>query len=305
MAKCFTMGIRSDLSKAVKGYFDKFSVLPPKNIRVDSTSDIKGSLSFEHFIKTISKSPANEFVLVVHGHENGGGLYLSLVSGNNSVQTTRENLKILNDIADKKDGKISPIDKKKLALTDAHISRLLKLRGELHKKQIKMVEFRGCNLGRDLESVKQFRSFFGAGNFGAPKLHSFFGSQPTGSGRGLMTSHTISHKGTTYTYTSDFNGKKCHCCFGLNARNKPKNGHVVADDESTIDRWIQANFSATATKGNAKKIAVHGLWFIPQVKIVNIDPTDIVDPPRPRPIFPLAKDAKGNNEYRMHMTYSP
>ena len=303
MAKCFTMDIGTARATEVQKYFAKFKVLPPKNVRVDSTTDIIGHASFENLGKRIVLDKADEFVIVVHGHENGSGLFLPLANGNESVRTLHTNLKILNEIADSKGGKISESDKNKLALSETQIKRLLKLRSDLHAKKIKTVEFRGCNLGRNKSSVQQFRSFFGADTFGAPNLHSFFGQFPTKSGSSVMSSHAKSHQGTTFTYTSDFAGKKCHCCVGVNTSRKPVNGHIVADDDATLDRWIQANLSATASKGSDKKIPTHGLWIIPTIDLTN--PDIFAQPDPPRPIFPLATDANGLNEYRLHMVYSP
>lgn len=303
MGKCFTMDIGLERSKAVEKYFEKFKILPPNDLRVDSTRNIYGKPSFENLIKEVLKDKADESLFVVHGYENGSGLYLPLANGTDSVKTTKGNLKVLNEIADKKGGNISPDDKNKLSLKEAQIKRLLNLRKKLHAKKIMTVEFRGCNLGRDTQSVEQFRLFFGAKTFGAPKLHSFFGQSPIKSGSDVMKNHTKTHQGKTYTYTSNFDGKKCHCCFGVNASRKPVNGHIVADDNPTLDRWIQANLSATAVKGNAKVIATHGLWIIPQIKLDDPDP--LAEPDPPRPIFPLAKNRDGDNEYKLNMVYAP
>ncbi|HSM60596.1 MAG TPA: hypothetical protein VK849_07345, partial [Longimicrobiales bacterium] len=184
------------------------------------------------------------------------------------------------------------------------IQRLLELMETVQEKSIRAIEFRGCNLGRNRESVTQFRGFFGTTSFGAPDLHSFFGRNPVGTGAGIMRGHAGSHQGTTHTYTQTFGDKRCHCCIGVDTRDKPVNGHIVADDSGTLDRWIQANFQANSTQGRGRQLAIHGLWKLPTVDLSDPDPTaGLFD--RPRPIFPLQSDGQGHNEYAQHIVYSP
>ncbi len=297
MAKCFTMDLSIARTRAVQAYFAKFSVLPTSNIRVDTTVNIVGPPSFENLIRRVAADSAQDFVLVVHGDPNGDGLLLPLANGRTMAQAraTGKNLKVLNDIAGKK-GVISPADRSNLSLDDGQINRLLALRDLLHKKKMRVIEFRGCNLGRSALSMQQFRAFFGA-PFGAPDLYSFFGEQPAKSGSSVMCSHASTHQGTTYTYTSDYGGKKCLCCIGVDLiTQKPVNGHLIADDDPTIDRWIQDKLSVTGTKGNAKSVPIHGLWLLRDEN----DP-DPLSPPRP--IFPLAVDGKKRNEYSLHTQY--
>ena len=88
-------------------------------------------------------------------------------------------LQILMDIEPTQAGRCIDADERtKTQLTDVEINRLIDLMKKVRAKNFKLVEFRGCNLGRNVSSVDRFRRFFGAQTFGAPKLHSFFGTFP-------------------------------------------------------------------------------------------------------------------------------
>lgn len=303
----FSIGLDVGRANAVRAYFDKFSVLPPRSLAVTSTTTVPGPASFETLIRAVAASKADRFVIVVHGHEDGSGLFLPLANRNRNPvgeRTTHDRLRRLRAIAARDPARIDPDDRQLLNLRDAEIERLIQHMQTLQAKNIQAIEFRGCNLGRDLRSVKQFRNFFGASSFGAPDLHSFFGLNPVGTGDRIMGNHTSSHKGTTHTYTQRFADKTCHCCIGVNKQRKPVNGHIVADDEATVDKWIQANLQVKATKGRDRRLPVHGLWEIPTVDLDDPDPlAGLRD--KPRPIFPLALDAQDRNEYERHIVYSP
>jgi hypothetical protein len=301
----FTIGLHADLARAVKAYFDKFTVLPPRSLSVGSTKALTGPASFETLVSAVAASSADRFVIVVHGHEDGSGLFLPLANRGRlpvGARTTHDKLQRLRTIAARTPAHIDDPDRQTLQLRDAEIQRLIALMKTLQAKHIQAVEFRGCNLGRNVHSVAHFRSFFGAASFGAPNLHSFFGRDPVGTGANLMRTHAQSHQGTTYTYTQTFGGKTCHCCIGVNDKSKPQNGHIVADDLPTVDLWIQANLQAGATLGSARMLPIHGLWELPTI---DLDHPDILADPKPRPIFPLATNAQGHNEYQQHIVYSP
>ncbi len=307
MAIALTLGIEAGLAGSVKAYFDKFKVLPPKNTVVSQTKSLAGVVSFETLLNGIlAEAKTTDFVIVVHGHETGNGLFLKLVSRSGTAagfETTNEMLQILMDINKRDPANATDAELAKLQITQAEVTRLIGIMKKVRDKSLGTVEFRGCNLGRNLSSVTRFREFLGAKIFGAPNLHSFFGKFPTGTGANLMGSHDKSHNGTTETYTQTLAGHTCHCCIGLNTHRKPDNGHIVADDATTLDAWIKANFDANAALGTAKELAVHGLW-----EFRKADPNDpaAVEPP-PRPIFPLAVASdganKGKNEYVLHVIY--
>ena len=302
-ATAFTIGLSADLTRAVSQYFTKFRVLPPKNLSVTSTATPRGVVCFETLLSAVSASSMTSFVIVVHGHEDGSGLFLPLAKRGQAAvgaRTTHDKLQLLMTIAGRSPARIDGDDQQSLQLRDAEIGRLIALMQSIRSKNIQSIEFRGCNLGRNSNSVGRFRSFFGAASFGAPKLHSFFGLNPTGTGTNLMTSHTSSHQGTTLTYSQTLSGKTCHCCIGVNDQRKPQNGHIVADDDRTLDLWIQKNFDSTATRGQERQLPIHGLWKFPEIDLN--DPLANLDP---RPIFPLETNAQNQSEYKLHVVYSP
>lgn len=308
MGTALTLGISQPLSTAVTNYFKKFRVLPPKALTVTKTKVLGGVHSFETLLNAIIAENDTDFVIVVHGHETGNGLFLKLATRGNAAggfETTHEMLQILMDIEPRKPARIDADERTKTQLTDVEINRLIDLMKKVRAKNLKLVEFRGCNLGRNVSSVDRFRRFFGAQTFGAPKLHSFFGTFPMKASSGIMSSHAASHQGTTFTYPQTFAGSTCNCCVGVNANRKPENGHLVAPDTTTLDAWIKANFDPTVSSGTDTTLPIHGLW-----EMRTADPTDIfAKDPDPRPLFPLnvATDGanKGQNEYKLNVVYKP
>lgn len=304
-ATAFTIGLRTDLSNAVSQYFTKFRVLPPKNLSVTSTKTPRGVVCFETLLEAIEAESTTSAVIVVHGHEDGSGLFLPLARRGQAAvgaRTTHDKLQRLMTIAGRSPPRIDPGDRQTLELRDAEINRLIALMRKLRDKNMQAIEFRGCNLGRNANSVARFRSFFGAASFGAPNLHSFFGLNPTSTANGIMTAHSSTHQGTTFTFTQSLSGRRCHCCIGVNSERKPQNGHVVADDAGTLDRWIQSNFDAAGSRGRQRMLPTHGLWKFPEIDLTN---PDIFANTDPRPIFPLEVNSKGQNEYKLHVVYSP
>ncbi|MDH3497678.1 MAG: hypothetical protein OER21_13030 [Gemmatimonadota bacterium] len=304
-ATAFTVGVEATIAAAVRSYFTKFRVLPPRALVVSRTVTPMGPASFETLLRAMTGAQTTSFVIVVHGHEDGSGLHLKLANRGRAAvgeKTTHDKLRRLMTIAARSPASVSAEDRQQLGLRDAEIGRLIGLMQTLRGKNIRAIEFRGCNLGRNTNSVARFRAFFGTQSFGAPKLHSFFGLNPVGTGANLMRAHQRSHRGTTFTYSQTFAGKTCHCCIGVNDRRKPQNGHLVADDNTTVDAWIQANFDATATRGQERRLPIHGLWKFPDI---NLNDPDILGNLDPRPIFPLARNARNQHEYRTHVVYSP
>jgi hypothetical protein len=303
MGVCLTINLVPFLSDAVKAYFTKFSVLPPKNLKVDSTKVVQGPKSLEALMDAmIALKDKKEFVIVTHGFEDGSGLYLKLATRGDDAGGKEVKHGVLTDlmtIAARNPAKVTADDNTNLDTRGKEIERLIEKMKKIQAMGINAVEFRGCNLGRNQNSVGVFKKFFGAGSFGAPKLHSFFGSGPAKSGGQMMTVHTQSHSTPTITYSQTFAGKTCHCCIGLDEHRKPMNGHIVADDATTLDAWIHANFSQTTSLGTDAKLSTHGLWYFPPANTNDPIPID----PDPVPIFPLQTDTTGQNVYSLNIVY--
>src|SRR4051812_31545776 len=103
MAIALTLGIEAGLSGAVSAYFTKFKVLPPKSLMVSQTKTLSGAASFETLLNgMLAEKTATDFVIIVHGHETGNGLFLKLVTRAGTgagFETTNEMLQLLMDIS--------------------------------------------------------------------------------------------------------------------------------------------------------------------------------------------------------------
>src|SRR4051794_37715280 len=98
MAIALTLGINAGLAGAVSAYFTKFKALPPKSLIVSQTKSLTGVTSFETLLNGIlAEKAATDFVIVVHGHETGNGLFLKLATRDGNAvgfETTNEMLQI-------------------------------------------------------------------------------------------------------------------------------------------------------------------------------------------------------------------
>ena len=59
------------------------------------------------------------------------------------------------------------------------VDKMLDLMHQVRNKKIDTIEFRSCNLGKNVLSLQRFREFFGARLAGAPDLHTVFGRPDT------------------------------------------------------------------------------------------------------------------------------
>jgi hypothetical protein len=324
MAIALTLGLDEQRSTSVKEYFKKFKTLPPKGLTVSNTKNLTGVHSFETLLKgIIAEKSEKEFVIVVHGFDTGNGLLLDLATRDGlgvGSQTTHEMLQTLMDIDARTPpapppapGKpappkpapptATPAERKKLGeLRDAEINRLIDLMTQVRAKNITLVEFRGCNLGKLAISLDRFRKFLGTQTLGAPNLHSFFGTFQMKASPEIMSNHTSTHSGTTFTYAMILDGGTAASCFGTNTDKKPETGHLIAQDKKTLDAWIKANFDPAASSGKDTTLPIHGLWEFPP------KPAGAPFDPDPRPIFPLGNVTILNvshNEYKTTIKYSP
>jgi hypothetical protein len=147
----------------------------------------------------------------------------------------------------------------------------LRLREALLKLQFKTIdtiEFRSCNLGRNLLALDRFRRFFGAIRAGAPNLHTLFGLNPVMFGPYAMQHHQERHPGKnweTYNFPNAFKTPELVCCFQLNQLQKPEaGGHIAADGPATLNAWIKKYVMPTG-EHRSGEMALHGLWIADRV----------------------------------------
>ena len=298
-AKCIVIGLNQTTIRDIAGYFSTFSTLPPNDLVVGNVTTPRGAATLETLLNAINGAGSNEIVVVAHGYRNGSGLYLPLVSGASTEErtsrgrTTKRNLSRLIRLSASTDT-ISREELQRIGINRQAALRLIRLMQRVRTLQLNLLEFRGCNLGRDQDSLRTFASFFGVRRIGAPNLHSFFGTFDANAGAGPFSTHRQSHRGTTYSYP--FLNQNLYVCIGVNQEDKPANGHVVARSQVHIQTWIRENIK-DITVPPGRNLPVHGLWQFPQLDLS--DPTSIVEEQNPKPIFPLA----ANSEYSRHIIY--
>ena len=297
-AKCIVIGLNQTSNRDITRYFSVFTTLPPNDLQIDNVTNPRGAATFETLLNTVISSGVSDILVVAHGYRNGSGLYLPLVHGANTAEggnrgrTTKQNLRRLIRMASTPD-RIQSEDLQRLAINRQAAGRLIRLMQRVRGLHLNLLEFRGCNLGRDQESLRAFANFFGVRRIGAPNLHSFFGTFDANAGTGPFSTHGQQHRGTTYSYR--YLDGNLFVCIGVQA-NKPANGHVVARTQAQIQTWIRENIKAITVQAS-RQLPVHGLWAFPELNLD--DPTSIVDEQNPSPIFPLA----ANNEYSTHIIY--
>ena len=137
------------------------------------------------------------------------------------------------------------------------VDKMLDLMHQVRNKKIDCIEFRSCNLGKNVLSLQRFREFFGARLAGAPDLHTVFGRTDTRVGHKFLEIHMRTHPITTDApFLGDLqismgsqqsgvqeNRPPCElvCCFGLNKDMKPESkGHIVADTARHFRRLDKA-----------------------------------------------------------------
>src|SRR5260370_41110864 len=128
--------------------------------------------------------------------------------------------------------RLRPIDAHKRASLNQHnqkdprqerVDKMLDLMHQVRNKKIDCIEFRSCNLGRNILSLQRFREFFGARIAGAPDLHTVFGRTDTRVGQNFLDIHTRTHRITkkalsweTYKFPSALANPRLVCCLSLN-----------------------------------------------------------------------------------------
>jgi hypothetical protein len=146
---------------------------------VTSVSVPRGPASLQTLLEEMVRSPSQNFVVVTHGEIRG--LIVRLANGNNrpvGMSAFDRALERLMRIAagdrTRSPMQITTQDSSALQLTSAQIGELIRLMGEVRRKNIGQLEFRSCIIGRDLSVAQSFQRFFGARRLGAPQLFNSF-----------------------------------------------------------------------------------------------------------------------------------
>ena len=284
-AHVITMGIDNDMNGNIKAWFKQFNFLPPIPLTAAQVDAVSHPLSFEHLLELVLQSTYTNFILIIHGQPDGSGLYLPLFAHSSKYSTFHYDLQKLMDV----DGDVSRMSEADFrvmgfAPLDAHtrvslkqtnrkdprqerVDRMLDLMHQVRNKKIDCIEFRSCNLGRNVLSLQRFREFFGARLAGAPDLHTVFGRTDTRVGQTFLDAHMQMHRLTkkalsweTYKFPSALGNPRLVCCFGLNQEMKPESeGHIVADTDATFDAWVKQHVMPTGSR-SGNEMAMHCLW---------------------------------------------
>lgn len=321
-AHVITIGLERPMNDSIRAWFREFGYLPPLGLTA-SQIEVATQPTMEHLLKRMIDSPNQNFILVIHGYEDGSGLYLKLAGNQGRPHTSHVDLQRLMDL-DAGGPKMSAADHATMGIGAQAVDRILALRKSVLARKIGCVEFRSCNLGRNKLSLDRFRQFFGARLAGAPDLHTLFGLVPAKVGEHWMKTHTRAHTGPgaweTYNFPHALSKPDLVACFALNDLRKPEyGGHVVAGDAAVLDAWIKKYLKAGASheKGD---LPVHGLWaadrIVPPhnkqeharrvIAAVVLEPEDLDTPlggfgtaeGGHRIIFPLSEN------YARHIVYS-
>ena len=265
LAHVITVGLSTGLNQDIRAWFAQFNFLPPVPLmaaRVDAL--IFPNATFTKLLDTMAASPLLNFVLIIHGHEDGSGLHLNMTAAQQVRHTTHQDIQRLMDL-DAGGPDLTPKEEAIMGVGAAGRRRILELRRKLRAKKIDCVEFRACNLGRNPLSLDRFRRFFGARVAGAPDIHSFFGAGPALVGQEYLEGHQRLHKsGTweTYNFPEAYKSPELVCCFQLNALSKPEaGGHIAAADAATLAAWVKQFVMPDGQPPARGDMAMHGLWI--------------------------------------------
>ena len=309
-AHVIAIGLSRALNADIRSWFRRFPSLPPIPLVADVITTMRSPASLEQLMTIMVESAHTNFIVIVHGYEDGSGLTLKLSHSRPSETGARADhyhLQRLMDLANPlNDLPIS--EEKKLGLSETTVEKLNALAQRVRAKKIDCIEFRACNLGRNTNSLERFRKFFGARRAGAPDLHSFFGEGPvvvSASGKQVPGEHNhgkdISWE--TYKFPMALASPNLVCCWKVNKDNKPVDGHMVADSTASVHSWVRKHLMQHGVFDGGKTLPMHGLWVTGRQLYLEAD--DVNQPlgswggnsPVRRPIFPLSET------YKKHIIY--
>ena len=319
LAHVITLGLEASTNKSIRAWFKQFNFLPPIPLVAGQVDTVTEGVSFEHLLELLIKSPSTNFILIVHGHSDGSGLHIPLAPRQTKPHTEHWDLQKLMDV-DAGVSEMSAPDLSRMGISKHHVARLLTLMRQVRQKKIDCIEFRSCNLGKNIMALNRFRQFLGARLVGAPDLHTLFGLPGTAVGPEFLATHARHHPGgnwETYKFPRAFGAPQLVCCFQLNHLQKPESGgHIIADTAATFEAWVKQYVMPTGSR-SGREMALHALW----IADIPVKPQHRGDPDH-RPVFiavetrdPLGtwgNDALGlrrlipplSDDYKKHIVYS-
>ena len=203
--------------------------LPPIPLTAAQVDTISHDLSFEHLLELVIQSTSTNFILIIHGQPDGSGLFLPLFRNSSKQDTFHYDLQKLMDVDANEStmseaisaswdlGRSTPIPRRRSSNTIAkdprqeRVEKMLDLMHQVRNKKIDCIEFRSCNLGKNVLSLQRFREFLGARLAGAPDLHTVFGRPDTRVGDKTFSifiwrTHRITKDGAVLGRRTTFHG---------------------------------------------------------------------------------------------------
>ena len=295
-AHVITAGLDNGLNADIRAWFRQFNFMPPLPLQAAQVDTLVGEkASLAGLLETMAGSAQRNFILIVHGHSDGSGLFLKIAPGQSGreAHTTHHDLQRLLDL-DAGGPALSAADARTMGVSPARAKRLLELRSKLLAKGVDCIEFRACNLGRNPLSLDRFRKFLGARRAGAPDIHSFFGTGNVYLGQRFLERHLDNHRGKgweTYQFPSQWKTPELVWCFQLNHISKPESsGHVATSSAVVLNAWIRQHIMATGSYTSGG-LPTHGLW------IADFIAKPLVPGGKPRQLpvhIPLSREERDN-----------
>src|SRR5262245_9816871 len=96
-AHVIMVGLEAALQKNIRAWFQEFNFLPPLGLTAGQVESASQN-SFEFIMRRMIASPLRNFILIIHGYEDGSGLYIKLADGQSKPHTTHHDLQRLMDL---------------------------------------------------------------------------------------------------------------------------------------------------------------------------------------------------------------
>ena len=99
-AHVIAVGLGPVLDSLIRAWFRQFNFLPPIPLTAAQVDMIPAAdASFVRLFEMIAASPHSNFILIIHGADDGSGLWLKLVSGQGKLGTSHFDVQRLLDLS--------------------------------------------------------------------------------------------------------------------------------------------------------------------------------------------------------------
>src|SRR3954454_5906223 len=134
-AHVITLGLDGRMNQNIRDWFEQFKFMPPLGLISVQVETIAQHAPFTHLLKSIAASPHNNFIIIIHGHEDGSGLWLKLTEYQGKPHTSHFDLQRLMDL-DAGGPPMSHSDYAIMGIGPKEINDILELRHRVLEKRI-------------------------------------------------------------------------------------------------------------------------------------------------------------------------